>query len=174
MRLEDLNAADADAAARELRRCCGSRRWAALMAAARPFASVEAVGVVAGAIWSSLARADWIEAFAAHPKIGAGGAGGTGEAAGAGDWSAQEQARVALAPDDVRERLAQRNREYEARFGYIFIVCATGKSAGEMLAMLERRLEHDPDVELRIAADEQRRIMGLRLLTLLEGEQETT
>lgn len=195
MHLDDLNALDAGAAARELRRCCGSSRWAALMAAARPFATVEAAGIVAEAIWSSLDRADWLAAFAAHPRIGDRGSGGSEGSGGSGgsigsgsnrpsgsagsdtvssEWSAQEQSRVADAAPDVRDRLAQRNREYEARFGYIFIVCATGKSAGEMLGMLERRLEHDPDAELRVAADEQRKIMRLRLVKLLEGEQDTT
>jgi 2-oxo-4-hydroxy-4-carboxy-5-ureidoimidazoline decarboxylase len=81
---------------------------------------------------------------------------------------------VAGAPADVRHRLAQRNREYEARFGYIFIVCATGKSAGEMLEILERRLLNDPGTELAIAAGEQQTITGLRLRKLLALEQDTT
>jgi OHCU decarboxylase len=178
MRLDDLHALDAGAAARELRRCCGSSRWAALMAAARPFASVEAAAVAADVIWSALDQADWLEAFAAHPRIGAGEAGGSAKASTErptpDDWSAQEQSRVADAAGDVRERLAQRNRDYEARFGYIFIVCATGRSAAEMLQMLERRLRHDPDAEIRVAASEQRKIMRLRLLKLFEGERNTT
>jgi OHCU decarboxylase len=200
MQLDDLNALDADTAARELRRCCGSSRWAARMTAARPFASVEMMALVADVIWAALDRADWLEAFAAHPRIGgdspaSGGSGGSGsdrtdgssaparrakaagEAMGTADqsaWSAEEQARVADAAQDVRERLAQRNREYEARFGYIFIVCATGRSASEMLGLLESRLAHDSDTELHIAAHEQRRITRLRLEKLLQAAQDTT
>ena len=84
-----------------------------------------------------------------------------------GEWSDQEQAGVRTARDAVRDRLAQGNRHYEARFGYIFIVCATGRSAEEMLAMLERRLTNHPDDELRIAAEEQRTITRLRIAKLL-------
>jgi len=87
-------------------------------------------------------------------------------------WAAQEQARVADAAPGLLERLAERNREYEARFGYIFIVCATGKSAGEMLGMLESRLRNDSGTELRIAANEQQKITRLRLAKLLDGKQE--
>jgi 2-oxo-4-hydroxy-4-carboxy-5-ureidoimidazoline decarboxylase len=176
MRLDDLNALDADAAARTLLRCCGSARWAAQMAAARPFASAGVMGVVADVVWSALDAADWLEAFAAHPRIGAG-TGGSAKASAerqaSDDWSAEEQSRVGDAAQDVRDRLARRNHEYEARFGYIFIVCATGRSAGEMLGTLEARLPNDPDTELRIAANEQRKITRLRLEKLVEGEQDT-
>jgi len=164
MRLEDLNALDPDTAARELLQCCGSSRWARQMAAARPFASAEELMASADRSWGSLERADWLEAFAAHPKIGAGG--------GGGDWSAQEQAGVAGAAAATLRRFANLNRDYEARFGYIFIVCATGKSAAEMLGLLERRIGNDPEAEIRIAADEQRKITRLRLTKLLDGRQE--
>jgi 2-oxo-4-hydroxy-4-carboxy-5-ureidoimidazoline decarboxylase len=87
--------------------------------------------------------------------------------AGTADWSLIEQAGVSSAGPDVRDRLAAANREYEARFGYIFIVCATGKSAEEMLALLERRMTHSPGDELAIAAEEQRKITRLRLGKLL-------
>ena len=130
------------------------------MAAARPFAGVEAMAETADAVWRSLDRADWLEAFAAHPKIGAGTAGAPG-------WSDDEQAGVAGAAEQTRRRLAEANRDYEARFGYIFIVCATGRTAGEMLALLEARLRHDAGEELRIAAEEQRQITRLRLRKLI-------
>ena len=179
MRLEDLNAMDPDAAARELLRCCGSSHWARQMAASRPFASREALIAGADRYWGALDRADWLEAFAAHPKIGASGAGADQrrekalpERAAAQDWSAKEQAGVAGAPDATLQRFAKLNRDYEARFGYIFIVCATGKSAAEMLDLLERRIGHDPETEIRIAADEQRKITRLRLMKLLDGRQE--
>jgi 2-oxo-4-hydroxy-4-carboxy-5-ureidoimidazoline decarboxylase len=159
MRLDELNALDAEAAARELRRCCGSTRWSQRMAAARPFPDLAALIGAADRIWADLERGDWLEAFAAHPTIG--------EKAGPA-WSAQEQSGVAGAPLEVTARLAIANRDYEARFGYIFIVCATGKSAAEMLGLLERRLGDDPEQELRIAADEQRKITRLRLARLLD------
>jgi len=130
------------------------------MAAARPFASEKAMGTTADVIWSWLAPADWLEAFSAHPRIGASPAAGP-------SWSAQEQAGASAAPAPVKDRLAQLNREYEARFGYIFIVCATGRSADEMMTILERRLHNHPDDELRVAADEQRLITRLRLAKLL-------
>jgi 2-oxo-4-hydroxy-4-carboxy-5-ureidoimidazoline decarboxylase len=164
--LDELNALDAPAAARELRRCCGSRRWVDRMTAARPFDSAEAMAATADAVWWSLDRADWLEAFAAHPRIGEIGSGGLSGSHESG-WAAREQAGVASAPASVHERLAAANREHDARFGYIFIVCATGKSADEMLAMLEQRLTNDPEAELRIAAEEQRKITQLRLSKLL-------
>lgn len=159
MQLADLNALDEGAAAGAFLRCCGSSRWARAMTAARPFAGVDAMAATADAVWRGLDRADWLEAFSAHPKIGAGQAGGAG-------WSDEEQAGVAGAGGETRRRLADANRDYEARFGYIFIVCATGKTAGEMLALLEARLRHDAGEELGIAAEEQRKITQLRLRKL--------
>jgi OHCU decarboxylase len=182
VRLEVLNNLETDAAIHDLLRCCGSTRWAQRVAAARPFSSVEQLVTTADTVWSSLDRSDWFEAFAAHPRIGerqagprgTGGAGSADGAAGAEPggsesrgWSAQEQAGTRVANVEQRERLAAQNREYEARFGHIFIVCAEGKSAGEMLALLERRLTNDPAQELRVAADEQRKITRLRLAKLL-------
>ncbi|HMF98104.1 MAG TPA: 2-oxo-4-hydroxy-4-carboxy-5-ureidoimidazoline decarboxylase [Vicinamibacterales bacterium] len=173
MHLDDLNALDADAAARELLRCCGSTRWADRLAAARPFRDFPTLADSADRIWWQLERADWLEAFAAHPRIGAGGAGGAGgaeRAGGAGPerWSAQEQSGVAGVSRDVAERLATANSEYASRFGYIFIICATGKSAAEMLDALEGRLAHSPEQELGFAAEEQRKITRLRLSKLLD------
>ena len=136
------------------------------MAEARPFTSVEAMAAQADAIWWALDRSDWYEAFAAHPVIGGRGSGASGTAA----WSDEEQAGVAPAAEQVRRRLAEANRDYHERFGYIFIVCATGRTADEMLGLLDRRLEHDPEYELRVAAEEQRKITQLRLTKLLEEE----
>lgn len=172
MRLDELNALDAGSAERELLRCCGSTRWARQMAAARPFESEDQMGASGDAIWRALEPADWLEAFAAHPRIGAGRAGkaeraGEDEEAEDADWSSGEQSCVASASETVLDRLAESNREYEDRFGYIFIVCATGKGAGEMLAILERRLHNDRTEELKVAAEEQRTITRLRLAKLL-------
>jgi len=176
VRLEHLNMLDPGAATREFLRCCGSTRWAQSMAAARPFSTVEQMAETADAIWSSLERTDWLEAFAAHPRIGAGGSGGPGgpgtsgqsRMANGSDWSRQEQSGTQSANDEQRQRLAAGNREYEARFGYIFIVCATGKSAADMLVLLEHRLRNDRAQELRVAAGEQRKITRLRLTRLLD------
>lgn len=187
MRLEDLNGLDEAAATRELLRCCGSRRWATRMAVLRPFADARTMADAAERGFDTLDRGDWLEAFAAHPKIGAGaggagraggaggaggGAGGENGAGGSGAWSSQEQALVTEAAAVTRQRLVEANRDYEARFGYIFIVCATGKTAAEMLALLERRLPNDPGAELRIAADEQKKITRLRLTKLLAEDQD--
>jgi OHCU decarboxylase len=126
------------------------------MAASRPFASLDAAGRAADDIWASLDRDDWLEAFAAHPRIGdrPRSAWETGEQSGVGDSAA------------LRARFEKMNRDYEARFGYIFIVCATGKSAEEMLDILERRVRNSPDDELREAAEAQRQITRLRLAKL--------
>jgi len=174
MRLDDLNALPEERAVADLLRCCGSTQWARLMSAARPFASLDAARERADAIWRSLGPDDWLEAFAAHPRIGEGaGAGGERPAsreesrAAAASWSEQEQAGVRSADAAARDPLAEANRQYEAHFGYIFIVCATGRSAGAMLAMLERRLTNEPDIELRTAAEEQRMIMQLRIAKLI-------
>ena len=169
MHLDDLNTLPEDRAVAELLRCCGSTRWARRMAAARPFASFDATLQHADTIWWSLGPDDWLEAFRSHPRIGQRGACGhaTSRAASTEAWPEQEQAGVRSADAAVRDRLAEANRHYEARFGYIFIVCATGKSAAEMLATLDRRLVNDPDTELRTAAEEQRKITRLRIEKLL-------
>jgi OHCU decarboxylase len=160
--LAELNALATDTAARDLLRCCGSTAWASRMADARPFESADALFVTADCVWRALEEPDWREAFAAHPQIGASGA-----SSASGAWPSAEQAGVVGASSSLIDRLAAKNREYEARFGYIFIVCATGKTAEEMLALLEQRLTNDSAVEIRIAADEQRRITRLRLQKLL-------
>jgi 5-hydroxyisourate hydrolase/2-oxo-4-hydroxy-4-carboxy-5-ureidoimidazoline decarboxylase len=169
MTLAELNGLDDAAAVRELLRCCGSTRWAHEMAGARPFASMDAMTAAADTISAGLDRADWLEAFSAHPQIGSSGSSGS-----SGDWSAAEQAGAASASSDVLARLSEANREYEARFGYIFIVCATGKSAEEMLQLLEGRLDNDPLIEIRIAAGEQRKITRLRIAKLLESSGRIT
>jgi 2-oxo-4-hydroxy-4-carboxy-5-ureidoimidazoline decarboxylase len=163
MTLDELNHLDVPPAEREFLRCCGSTRWAAAMTAARPFAGLDAVRDRSARIWASLAPADWREAFAAHPKIG--------EQRQVSAWSTAEQAGMASADNDVRVRLAALNAAYETRFGYIFIVCAAGRTSDEMLALLDARLKNDPVVELPIAAAEQGRITALRLAKLLDVHQ---
>src|SRR5262249_6059007 len=143
-------------------RCCGSTPWADAMTARRPFASADGLFATAAEVWAGLGRADWLEAFAAHPRIGDLDSLRQKFAATAA-WCAGEQAGVAGADEAVLQGLADGNRRYEERFGYIFIVCATGKSAAELLALLTARLADDPATELRVAAAEQAKITRLRL-----------
>ncbi|HET6230284.1 MAG TPA: 2-oxo-4-hydroxy-4-carboxy-5-ureidoimidazoline decarboxylase [Longimicrobiaceae bacterium] len=161
-RLNRLSPAEAEA---ELLRCCGSTAWARRVVAARPFASEAALLAEADAAWASASRDDVLEAFSRHPRIGEQKA--EKPAAATGEWSRQEQAGVSDATDDVRRELAEGNAAYFDRFGYIFLVCATGKSAEEMLGLLRARLGNAPDDELRVAAEEQRKIMHIRLRKLL-------
>jgi 2-oxo-4-hydroxy-4-carboxy-5-ureidoimidazoline decarboxylase len=163
--LAEFNGLDEPSAEQQLLGCCGSRRWVRELTAGRPFSSLEAIQEQGDRVWFGLGEEDWLEAFAAHPQIGASPA----ATATTGRWSSEEQAGVRTASDDVLARLARANREYENRFGFIFIVCATGKSAREMLALIERRLTGSRDEELKVAADEQRKITRLRLAKLFDG-----
>ncbi len=140
--------------------CNGSRAWAAAMAQARPFAGPDSVLAAADGIWRALPVHDWYEAFASHPRIGERHARSATEQSL--QWSAAEQS--AAQPDAADQAaLVEGNRAYEAKFGRVFLVCATGKSAAEMLAILQRRLHNDAQTELLEAAEQQRRIMQLRL-----------
>jgi len=158
MNLNNINALDEAG----FLRCCGAHHWATWINAQRPFASVDCVLRAAAEGEASLTRSDWLEAFAAHPRIG-----DTDNLrrkfATTAEWNHSEQAGVAGAADDVIQDLADGNRDYEDRFGYLFIVCATGKSAAEMRSILRARLSNDPETELRIAAAEQAKITRLRL-----------
>ncbi|MEO5568611.1 MAG: 2-oxo-4-hydroxy-4-carboxy-5-ureidoimidazoline decarboxylase, partial [Gemmatimonadaceae bacterium] len=155
-----------------LRACCGSSRWVERMIAARPFSSDRDTLDAADRIWNGLSSADWLEAFDHHPRIGENNAAVPQDAKGTA-WSSLEQSRVTTAGADVKRQLAQVNEEYERRFGFIYIVCATGKSADELLATARTRLHNDPDTELRVAAEEQRKIMQLRLAKLLKRPEST-
>lgn len=167
MRLQELNTLPPEQAQTELSKCCGSSRWAQMMAAARPFADAQEVFTKADEIWWSLNEEDWLEAFRAHPKIGEKKA-STGQSEQAQKWSAQEQSRAQSAAATVMDSLTHGNRAYQTRFGFIFIICATGKTADEMLAILNQRLSNPREVELRNAAEEQRKITQLRLAKLLQ------
>jgi 2-oxo-4-hydroxy-4-carboxy-5-ureidoimidazoline decarboxylase len=157
-----IDGADPEGARRLLRACCGSERWVERMMHSRPFASRETALAAARDVWLSLDETDWREAFSRHPRIGDRDA-LQRRFPESHQLSAREQAGVDGAHEDVLGELASRNREYEARFGYIFIVCATGKSAGEMLVLLRERLTHSPADEIRVAAGEQAKITALRL-----------
>ncbi len=160
-----LNAAPAGEAAAALLRCCGSARWVERVLERRPFASVAELHAVAEEAWSGLDRADYLEAFAHHPALGADPARLRERFATRGDpsWSAQEQSGVARADEATLEALRAGNAAYESRFGFVFLVCATGKGAGEVLDLLEQRIGNDPSTELAIAAGEQAKITRLRL-----------
>lgn len=136
--------------------CCGSKRWARRMARARPF-DEGGLFATADRIWRELPAEDWLEAFSAHPRIGARASG----------QAAAEQAGARGASAETLAALARANREYEERFGYIFIVCASGRSAEEMLDLCRRRLHNAPAEELKVAAEEQRKITRLRLEKML-------
>ena len=166
MTIENLNELAISEAEAEFLKCCGSRRWARAMAEARPLANSEALFAKAGEVSSSLTDEDWLEAFRAHPKIGEKKA-ATAQSAQEKNWSAQEQSGVTAAAADTVAQLAEGNREYQARFGFIFIVCASGKSSDEMLSILNERLKNDPAAELKVASREQQKITRLRLEKLL-------
>ena len=161
-----LNSLPAEDAARELLQCCGSKRWATQTAGARPYADLLDLVERANEIWWSLDRDDWLEAFRSHPRIGEKKSADT-VTARAQQWSSNEQAGVNTAAAETTNALGELNREYEAKFGYIFIICATGKTSGEILAALRERIEHDAAEELPIAAAEQSKITELRLKKLL-------
>ena len=166
--IEKLNRLGAEDARAALLACCGSTRWAEGVAALRPFWDVGQMLNIAGRVWRELGREDWLEAFRAHPKIGESKAAReTGEEARR--WAEGEQSGARSAAAETLDALTVANREYEGRFGHIFIVCATGKSAAEMLESLRERLANDPDNELRVAAWEQRKIMNLRLEKLVRS-----
>lgn len=166
MTLDKLNELSFSEAETEFLKCCGASRWAEAMTAARPFADTHELCARADEIWWSLTAGDWLQAFHAHPKIGERKA-AAAQPEQAQSWSAQEQSGVANASTDTIAQLAQHNRDYEDRFGFIFIVCASGKSSDEMLAILNSRMTNEPTTELRVAAEEQRKITRLRLEKLL-------
>jgi 2-oxo-4-hydroxy-4-carboxy-5-ureidoimidazoline decarboxylase len=149
-------------AAEELLPCCGSPAWAKQLAGRRPFPDTSSLLIASDGVWLSLPRSDWLQAFHSHPRIGEASA-KVPVAARSSAWSQQEQRQAAAALDSTKQQLAKANRAYEQKFGHIFIVCATGKSAVEILEILRRRMHNDADTELREAAEQQRQITQLRL-----------
>ncbi len=151
----------------EILACCGSSAWGRQMASHRPIASEAALLSAANKIWESLSEADWAEAFRSHPRIGGSGAGQLPRTQNLPQrseaWSAKEQSGVLTAGDTLKVALAEVNLEYERRFGRTFIVCATGKSASEILVILRQRLQNNHETELREAAEQQRQITEIRL-----------
>lgn len=164
MTLEEFNVLLPQQMMEALFECCSSRRWAGEVAGAAPFDSLEALHETARTRWLEADEKDWLEGFSGHPRIG--------------DLEAlrnrfattatAEQGQVASAEEEVLTRLKTGNDQYMHQNGFIFIVFATGKSAAEMLALLEERLTHSRETELVIAAGEQAEITALRLEKLVE------
>ena len=162
MNFSDFQILPEEQAEEALLRCCGSKNWAKKMAQSRPFGSLERMNETAVQIWQDLQVTDWLEAFEHHPRIGDRQSLAS-RFASPRNWSANEQAGVEVAEEDLLDRLASGNEKYSQRFGYVFLVCATGKSALEMLNLLESRINNSPEEELQIAQQEQQKIMLLRL-----------
>ncbi len=167
MTIETLNGLDSSEAAAQFNLCCGATNWIKIMNQSRPFQNKNEVYQQAESIWFSLSSEDWLEAFTHHPKIG--------------DIdslrkkfhntksiSKNEQSGVNDAEKSTLNNLAKSNQLYEDKFGFIFIVCATGKSADEMLALIKMRLNKNADTEMQNAAKEQNKITQLRLEKLLK------
>lgn len=166
MTLAELNTLPKPALTDALRKCCGSTAWVEAMGQIFPIPDMEALFEQASIIWYSLSEQDWREAFTHHPKIGD--INSLKEKfASTSTWAAGEQAAVQGSSQAVLEALAEENTRYEEKFGYIFIVCATGKTAGEMLALLRARLPNEPAKEIKIAMAEQAKITQIRLEKLL-------
>ena len=166
MTLEQRNRSNEADATAAFTQCCSAQRWVERMVIDRPFESLDELLEISDRIWEECDVEDYMEAFEGHPRIG------DVESlakkyANTKGWAGGEQKGVEGADRDVIERLAKGNADYEERFGHIFIVCATGKTAAEMLALLEARMDNDPEHELQVAAGEQNRITRIRLKKLL-------
>jgi 2-oxo-4-hydroxy-4-carboxy-5-ureidoimidazoline decarboxylase len=167
MKLQELNQLSDEAAREELLRCCHSSRWVEFVLSRRPYGSFSDLSKAADEGFAGLQREDWLEAFAGHPKIGDMNS-LRAKYANTRDWSAGEQSGVNAAEEAVLQGLADGNTDYEKRFGHIFIVCATGKTAAQMLDLLRSRIDNDPAEELKIAANEQTKITKIRLEKLCQ------
>ncbi|MDQ6879307.1 MAG: 2-oxo-4-hydroxy-4-carboxy-5-ureidoimidazoline decarboxylase [Candidatus Dormibacteraeota bacterium] len=159
-RLAWFNALSREAAGMQLLACCGSRTWASSVAAARPYADIKALLDAADAVWNELTPSDWLEAFAAHPRLGEGGGHSP-------DSSRREQSRIMDAGGETLAALVEESRSYEDRFGHVFLISAAGRTAEDVLSALRKRMENEPAAELDLAAEEQRKITRLRLKRML-------
>src|SRR5689334_6862368 len=166
MTLDQLNRLNEDDATAAFAQCCSAQRWVERMVIDRPFESQAEMLEISDRVWEECDVDDYLEAFDGHPRIG------DVESlakkyATTKAWAGKEQSGVDGADRDVLERLADGNKSYEEKFGHIFIVCATGKSAAEMCALLEARMDNDPEHEINVAAEEQNKITRIRLKKLL-------
>jgi 2-oxo-4-hydroxy-4-carboxy-5-ureidoimidazoline decarboxylase len=166
--LDRLNALPLKDAAEQLRDCCGSSRWVEAMLARRPFESADDLLAAAEGAWRATGPEDWDEAFSHHPRIGERHAAAPVSAT-ARAWSAGEQGAAGDAGAAARAALAEANEAYERRFGRIYLVCAAGRRAEDLLADIESRMRNDPERERAVAMDEQRKITRLRLRALIDA-----
>jgi 2-oxo-4-hydroxy-4-carboxy-5-ureidoimidazoline decarboxylase len=168
LNLEQFNSTDKELLFNELEKCCGSKQWVKRILAARPYSSVEILHQFSDKIWAKLSSTDYLEAFTHHPQIGDIDS-LKKKFASTANWAGDEQQGTSDACDEILQRLKQGNQDYLNKFGFIFIVCATGKTAQEMLDLLNDRLPNDKAIELHNAAAEQNKITHLRLDKLLQS-----
>ena len=155
------NRSPTEEATQEILPCCGSKAWADAMAKLRPISSEAALLAACDEVWWNVSESDWLEAFSTHPRIGE--SASHSSPARSANWSSEEQRNVTVADTDLRSALAEANRKYEELFHRIFIVCATNKSAPEILEILQRRLHNDDSTELQESAEQQLQIAHIRL-----------
>jgi 2-oxo-4-hydroxy-4-carboxy-5-ureidoimidazoline decarboxylase len=168
MDVKQLNKFTRGALKAEMQKCCGSEKWADLMCEIFPVKDIESIFTNAELIWKHLGKNDWLEAFTHHPKIGDIDS-LKKKFASTAAWASGEQSGVDNASESIISALAEGNHLYEEKFGFIFIVCATGKSAQEMLDLLQKRLPNNREEELLVAAEEQNKITKIRLEKLLNS-----
>ncbi len=166
MTIDEFNVLGRQVAKDALYQCCACESWCEKMLSGRPYVDLAQIKASASEHWSALGGDAWREAFEGHPKIGDM-ASLKKKYESTQGWSGAEQGGVAGAQQATLEKLSRLNDEYLKRFGFIFIVCATGKSAAEMLSILESRIDQSPDLELQVAAAEQMKITHLRLEKML-------
>ncbi|MBT4283381.1 MAG: 2-oxo-4-hydroxy-4-carboxy-5-ureidoimidazoline decarboxylase [Candidatus Marinimicrobia bacterium] len=167
MTIEALNSITNSEANEQFELCCGADSWVQKMNQSRPFQNKNEVYQKAKSIWFSLKSEDWLEAFTHHPKIGDIDS-LRAKFHNTKSLSETEQSGVNNATESTLKNLAKSNQLYEDKFGFIFIVCATGKSADEMLALIKMRLKNHAEIEMKNAAKEQHKITQLRLKALLQ------
>lgn len=166
MKLEDFNKQSREKAGQDLFKCCGSKAWVNKIMENFPYNSIEDLKISSDRIWFGCKKEDWMEAFSHHPKIGAQNSADKKHSSTA-EWAKQEQSAVKDAGQIILSELEKANQTYENKFGFIFIVCATGKTAAEMLKLLNHRLNNEHEKELHIAINEQNKITHLRINKLL-------
>lgn len=164
MKLTELNNLSKTEARKHLLRCCGSSKWADMMTDYHPFSSPVDMKIISDKSWLLCNEEDWMEAFSHHPKIGEKAEQVKNDSA---SWAKEEQSGVSSADKNILAELEEGNKKYEEKFGYTFIICATGKSAGEILEILKNRMNNDAAKELHVAAGEQNQITHLRIDKLL-------
>lgn len=162
MNLDTFNSMGRNDARGELIKCCSSLAWVENMEKARPYETLHDFLKKAEAVWFSLGERDWLEAFSGHPKIGDLKS-LQKKYANTATWASGEQSSVSVASEETLKELANYNDLYEKKFGFIFIVCATGKSADEMLLLIKDRYNNNRETELKSAAEEQNKITKIRL-----------